>query len=52
MVLFGLVDVVTPLYLTLNAPLATQNVILAVWLMAKGLDTTQLELGPAEQSVS
>lgn len=51
-VLFGLIDVVTPLYLTLNAPLATQSLVLAVWLMAKGLDTTQLELGPAEQRVS
>ncbi len=52
LVLFGLVDVVTPLYLTLNAPLATQSVVLAVWLMAKGLDTTQLKLGPARQTVS
>lgn len=42
MVLFGQIDVVTPLYLTLNAPLATQNVALAIWLMTKGFDTTQL----------
>lgn len=47
MVLFGLADVVTPLYLTLNAPLATQSLVLALWLIARGFDTTQLRLGPA-----
>jgi hypothetical protein len=52
MVLLGWVDVVTPLYLTLNAPLATQSVVLAVWLMARGFDTTQLGLGPVRRAVS
>jgi hypothetical protein len=47
MVLFGLADVVTPLYLTLNAPLATQSLVLALWLVARGFDTTQLNSRPA-----
>jgi hypothetical protein len=52
MVLFGLVDVVTPLYLTLNAPLAIQTLILALWLVARGFDTASLELARAEQEAS
>lgn len=52
MVLFGLAEVVTPLYLALNAPLAAQSVVLAGWLIAKGLDTSRLRSGPAERRVS
>jgi hypothetical protein len=47
MVLFGVADVVTPLYLTLNAPLAVQTLILAFWLIARGFDVTSLDRAPA-----
>ena len=52
LVLFGLVDVVTPLYLGMNAPLALQSLVLAMWLITKGFDTSSLELGPAERAFS
>lgn len=38
LVLFRLVDVVTPLYLAINAPLALQSLVLAIWLIMKGFD--------------
>ena len=43
-VLFRLVDVVTPLYLGMNAPLALQSLVLAMWLITRGFDTSSLEL--------
>lgn len=52
MVLFGMADVVTPLYLTLNAPLAIQTLIFALWLIARGFNMTLLELAGAQQRVS
>ncbi|MFD1933121.1 MULTISPECIES: DUF4386 domain-containing protein [Nonomuraea] len=39
LVLFGVTDVVTPLYLTMNAPLAVQSLVLAMWLITRGFDT-------------
>jgi hypothetical protein len=39
LVLFRLADVVTPLYLAINAPLALQSLVLAMWLITKGFDT-------------
>jgi hypothetical protein len=51
MVLLGLADIVTPLYLSLNAPLAAQSLALALWLIARGLDTTSLEVELIEQAV-
>lgn len=39
LVLVGLTDVVTPVYLAINAPLALQSLVLAIWLIAKGFDT-------------
>jgi hypothetical protein len=52
LVLFGLAEVVTPLYLTLNAPLAIQTLILALWLIARGFDTTSLDHAPVVQGTS
>jgi hypothetical protein len=49
MVLVGVAEVVTPLYLTLNAPLAAQTLLLALWLIARGFNTTLLEHGGAVQ---
>ncbi|MFG3437347.1 DUF4386 domain-containing protein [Nonomuraea sp. NPDC047897] len=39
LVLFGLAEVVAPLYLTMNAPLALQSLVLAVWLITRGFAT-------------
>jgi hypothetical protein len=39
LVLLRLADVVTPLYLAINAPLALQSLVLAMWLITKGFDT-------------
>ncbi|MFI6904623.1 DUF4386 domain-containing protein [Nonomuraea sp. NPDC050394] len=39
LVLVGVTDVVTPVYLAINAPLALQSLVLAIWLIAKGFDT-------------
>ncbi|MFI6920876.1 DUF4386 domain-containing protein [Nonomuraea spiralis] len=36
LVLLRVTDVVTPLYLAMNAPLALQTLVLAVWLIARG----------------
>lgn len=47
LVLFRLADVVTPLYLAMNAPLALQSLVLAMWLITRGFDTSSLELGLA-----
>jgi hypothetical protein len=52
MVLFGVADVVTPLYLTLNAPLAVQTLALAFWLIARGLEVTSLDRAAAATRVS
>ncbi|MFI6734231.1 DUF4386 domain-containing protein [Nonomuraea sp. NPDC050451] len=42
LVLVRLTDVVTPLYLAINAPLALQSLVLAIWLIARGFDTKTL----------
>lgn len=45
LVLFRLVDVVTPLYLAINAPLALQSLVLATFLIIRGFDTKTLTTG-------
>ncbi|WP_043625745.1 DUF4386 domain-containing protein [Nonomuraea candida] len=47
LVLFRLTEVVAPLYLAMNAPLALQSLALAVRLIARGLDTRTAVPGPA-----
>ncbi|MFF4189894.1 DUF4386 domain-containing protein [Nonomuraea sp. NPDC001831] len=39
LVLLRVIDVVTPLYLAMNAPLALQSFVFAVWLMTRGFVT-------------
>jgi hypothetical protein len=51
MVLVDLTGIVTPLYLGMNAPLAAQSLVLALWLISRGLDTTTLEPEPTPQTV-
>ncbi|MEV4896357.1 DUF4386 domain-containing protein [Nonomuraea sp. NPDC055795] len=41
LVLAGLTDVVTPVYLAINAPLALQSLVMAIWLIAKGFDAAR-----------
>ncbi|MEO3809896.1 DUF4386 domain-containing protein [Sphaerisporangium sp. B11E5] len=43
LVLSRLTDVVTPLYLAMNAPLALQSFVLAIWLITRGFDTNSDE---------
>ncbi len=43
LVLFGRTGVVTALYLAMNAPLAVHGLALAVWLIARGVDTSSLD---------
>jgi hypothetical protein len=38
LVLFRIVDIITPEYMILNVPTALQELILAIWLIVKGLD--------------
>ncbi|MGN9787015.1 DUF4386 domain-containing protein [Nonomuraea sp. ZG12] len=45
LVLLRLTDVVTPLYLAINAPLALQSLVLAMWLITKGFGTKTLTRG-------
>ena len=40
LVLFGLTEVVSPVYLGMNALLALHSLILAIWLIVKGFDLT------------
>ena len=42
LVLLRLTGVVTPLYLAINAPLALQSLVLAMWLVTRGFDTKTL----------
>jgi len=39
-VMAGLVEVVTTTYLTMNVPMALQELVLAIWLIAKGFEST------------
>jgi hypothetical protein len=43
LVLAGVVEVVSPLYLSLNVPIALHSVVMAAWLIGRGLDTTTLQ---------
>lgn len=40
--LFRLIDVITPIYLILNLPMALQEMVLAVWLIVKGLNPSAI----------
>lgn len=38
LVMFRIIDIITPLYLALNFPAGIQELVFAVWLMVKGLN--------------
>ena len=52
LVLFRLAAVVTPLYLVMNAPLALQSLVMAMWLITRGFDTSSLESELAKRTFS
>ena len=43
LVLFHSIDIITPLYIILNIPTALAEILLAIWLIFKGLDKAILE---------
>lgn len=42
LVMFRLIDVITPMYITLNLPVALQEMVLAIWLIMKGFNPSAL----------
>lgn len=52
MVLSGLTNVVTPLYLAMNAQLALQTLVFAMWLIVRGFDTSSLKPRLAKRTFS
>ena len=48
--MFGIVDALSPTYATLNLPLALQEMVLAVWLIAKGFDPSATVSDSAEEN--
>ena len=40
LVMFHTIDIITPVYLVLNLPMALLEIVLAIWLIAKGFDST------------
>jgi hypothetical protein len=42
LLMFGLVEVVTATYVALNVPMAVQELLLAIWLVARGFDPSAL----------
>ena len=47
--LFRFIDVVTPIYMVLNLPMALQEIVLAIWLIAKGFNPTAIASVPVKQ---
>lgn len=43
LLMFRIIGLITPIYFALNAPLAMQEMVLAIWLIAKGLNPLALE---------
>ncbi len=50
LLMFRLVGIMSATYLGLNLPMALQEMVLAIWLIAKGLDPSVIASGSAEQS--
>lgn len=49
LLMFRLTEVISTTYLILNLPMALQEMVLAVWLMAKGFDPSALALAPPKR---
>jgi len=48
LVLFQIIDVITPIYVMLNLPLLIQDLIFAIWLMTKGFSESTNHFDPAK----
>jgi hypothetical protein len=46
--MFGIIEALSPIYATLNLPLALQEMVLAVWLIVKGFNSSATVLGTAK----
>jgi hypothetical protein len=51
LLLFRLIDVVTPIYISLNLPTALQEMVLAVWLIVKGFDASVVASGSVKTDI-
>jgi hypothetical protein len=40
LVLFHSIDIITPVYMILNLPIALLDIILAIWFIVKGFDNS------------
>lgn len=43
LLLFGVIDLITPIYFLLNSPMAFQEITLAIWLISKGFNESILK---------
>ena len=41
LVMFQLVEIITPTYIIMNSPMALQEIVLGLWLIIKGFDTSE-----------
>jgi hypothetical protein len=48
LVLFDIIEVITPIYMMLNLPLAIQDLTFAVWLMTKGFSESTIPMAPTK----
>ena len=49
LVMFNIIDFFTPVQIVLNIPIALQEIVLAVWLIAKGFNPSAIASGPAKR---
>jgi hypothetical protein len=49
LVMFNIIDFFTPVQIALNIPIGLQEMVLAVWLIAKGFNQSVIAPGPAKQ---
>ena len=49
LVMFNIIDFFTPVQIAINIPIALQEMVLAVWLIAKGFNSSAIASGSAKQ---